>query len=101
VASRLDMPSLKLMLSWGDWQLVVTTREENQYKFEALARSFRTPVTLIGEMKTGSGCVLTRVDGAIKQLANLSSERFTGRSYFTSGIEEYMDWFIDAPLFVD
>lgn len=101
VASRLNVPPLKLMLSWGDWQLVVTTREENQYKFESLARSFRTPVTLIGEMKTGSGCVLTRVDGVMKQLANLSSERFIGRSYFTSGIEEYMNWFIDVPLFVD
>ncbi len=101
VASRFDMPSLKLMLSWGDWQLVVTTHEDNQHALEALARSFRTPATLIGKMKAGSGRVLSQVDGTVKQLANLSSERFTGNSYFTAGVEEYMNWFIDAPLFAD
>jgi thiamine-monophosphate kinase len=101
VASRLGIPPLKLMLSWGDWQLVTTIHEESRCEFEALAHSFSTPVTLIGKMKPGSGCVQSQSDGPVRQLANLSSERFTRTSYFTSGIQQYIDWFIDAPQFVD
>jgi thiamine-monophosphate kinase len=101
VASQFDLPPLKLMLSWGDWQLVATIREETQSEFEVLARSFGTPVTLIGRMKPGSGCVWSRADGPLRQLSNLSSERFTKTSYFTSGIKEYVKWFVQAPLYMD
>ena len=101
VASRLDISPLKLMLSWGDWQLVATIREETQHEFETLACSFNTPVTFIGRMKPGAGCVRSQATGPARQLSNLSSERFTRTSYFTYGTAEFVDWFIKAPLFVD
>ena len=101
VASRLDISPLKLMLSWGDWQLVATIREETQHEFEALAGSFNTPVTFIGRMKPGVGHVRSQATGTARQLANLSSERFTATSYFTYGTAEFVDWFIKAPLFED
>ena len=42
VASRFNLPALKLMLSWGDWQLVATIREETQAEFEGQhSRSIR------------------------------------------------------------
>jgi thiamine-monophosphate kinase len=101
VTSRLGLPPLKLMLSWGDWQLVVTVRKEKRAEFENLAQSFDAPVTLIGKMKPGSGCVRSQAAGPARQLANLSSERFTKTSYFTYGTaEEFVDWFMQAPLFV-
>jgi thiamin-phosphate kinase len=102
VASEFGVPPLKLMLSWGDWQLVATIREENRAEFEELTRAARTPVTLIGRMKPGSGCVLSHAEGPARQLANLSSERFTKTSYFTYGTAEaFVDWFIKVPLFVN
>jgi thiamine-monophosphate kinase len=102
VASKFGVSALKLMLSWGDWQLVATIREETRAEFEERTRSFGTPVTLIGRMKPGSGCVLSHTAGSARQLANLSSERFTKTSYFTYGTAEaFVDWFMRAPLFVD
>jgi len=99
VASWFGIPALKLMLSWGDWQLVATISEASRCEFEALARSFDTRVTLVGAMVPGGGYVRSRVQDRTKQLANLSSERFTKTSYFTYGLIEYVDWFINAPLF--
>jgi len=103
VASRFNLPALKLMLSWGDWQLVATIREETQAEFEGLTQSFNTPVTLIGKMRPGSGCVRSQADGSIKQIASKqASERFTRTSYFTYGTAtEFVDWFMQEPLFVD
>lgn len=101
VASYLEIPALKLMLSWGDWQLVVTVPAEKQTEFEILARSLETPVTFLGRMISGGGQVQMHTEGEIKRLANLSSERFSISSYFTSGISEYIDWFLKASLFDD
>jgi thiamine-monophosphate kinase len=101
VASRLDVPPLKLMLSWGDWQLVVTIRKESQAAFEELAESAGTSAALIGEMTTGSGRVLTQVMGQTRQLENLSSERFSTRSYFTRDMTAFIDWFVQAPLLAE
>ena len=102
VTKRFDLPALKLMLSWGDWQLITTVREESQAEFEELTRSFETPVTLIGKMKPGSGYVLSAEAGTLKNMVNLSSERFTKTSYFTYGTtEEFVDWFVQVPVFVE
>jgi len=101
VASRLDLAQLKLMLSWGDRQLVATIRQESQYAFEGLVRSLDAPVTLIGSMAPGSGRVYSQMSDTSRQLYNLSSERFSEKSYFSTGTASYIDWFINAPLFID
>lgn len=102
VADRLGLPALKLMLSWGDWQLITTVRQEARDQFEDFTRSFDTPVTLIGKMKPGSGCVLVPVGGTAKQVVNLSSERFTETSYFTyDTTEKFVDWFMQVPFYAD
>ena len=101
VASRLDVSHLKLMLSWGDWQLVVTIRPESQAAFERLTESMGTSATLIGKMTPGCGRVLSQVMGQTRQLANLSSERFSAQSYFMQDMMTFIDWFIQAPLLVE
>jgi thiamine-monophosphate kinase len=101
VASAAGIPPLKLMLSWGDWQLIVTIREESRQDFEMLVESLGMPTVLIGKTIRGSGRVVLNMLGRPHELANLSSERFSERSYFTHGMESYVDWFLRAPILAE
>jgi thiamine-monophosphate kinase len=99
VAAELGIPPLKLMLSWGDWQLVVTIRNESQRAFDGLMKSTGIPAALVGRMMSGDGGrVFGNFQGRSRQLANLSSERFSERSYFTRGMQAHVEWFLHAPL---
>ena len=101
VASELELPLLKLMLSWGDWQLVLAIRRESQEEFNTLIESMDTTVTFLGSAERGHGRVYLETQRGLRKLQNLSSERFSDRSYFTRGIAAYVDWFIETPLLVE
>jgi thiamine-monophosphate kinase len=101
VADHLGLPLLKLLLAWGDWQLVTTVRPGSRDAFEKLAQSLKTRVTMIGQMTPGNGRVLADDGGQPRVLANLASERFSERSYFGPGIKAYLNWFVDAPIWAD
>lgn len=101
IASELNLPPLKLLLSWGDWQLVFAIRREAQEEFNGLIESMDTTITFIGSMVPGRGRVYLETGQGLRELQNLSSERFSERSYFTRGTAAYVDWLIDIPLLVE
>lgn len=99
VASALFIDPRKLMLSWGNWELVLTVNPWAAETLLQLADEHRFPVSIIGTMKAGAGSVLLSTGNGLRQLTNFASERFTGTSYFTHGLRSYMQWLLDAPLF--
>jgi thiamine-monophosphate kinase len=100
VAAQLGVDSRKLMLAWGNWELVFTARPESAKLLQVLAAEQGFPFSVIGTTCAGSGKVWTAVGGAPRQVANFASERFTRTSYFTHGLKSYMRWLIDTPLVV-
>jgi thiamine-monophosphate kinase len=98
VAGQLGVDPRKLLLSWGNWELVFTVRRDATEVMLDLAREHNFPAAIIGEMREGAGEVwLTSADEKYR-LTDFSSERFTNTSYFTHGVKSYMEWLIDAPL---
>jgi thiamine-monophosphate kinase len=98
VADQAGIDARKLMLAWGNWELVFTVAAKSTDKVLNLAQQFDFEVTVIGEMREGNGSVWISSEGKAEELTNFASERFTGTSYFTYGIKSYMQWLINAPL---
>jgi thiamine-monophosphate kinase len=98
VAHRLGIDGRKLMLSWGNWELVLTVPAEKLRGLNDLAAAQGFTCTPIGRVRPGPGYVLLDEDGAVLPVVNFASERFTGTSYFTHGLEAYADWLLGQPL---
>lgn len=88
----------KILLSWGDWQLVCTTSKLNELKevFEKL----NTPIHIVGKVVEGSGNVLINKDGKNGKLNYVASERFDESSFFSFGLDAYLEKMKKLPLTV-
>ncbi|MEU8268323.1 thiamine-phosphate kinase [Sphaerisporangium sp. NPDC049002] len=98
VARSFGMEPGSLMLSWGNWELVLTVPRPRLAEFHEVTAAHRIPYTRIGEVRPGPGQVLLETGGRTRPLTNLASERFTPTSYFTHGIEAYAQWLLQQPL---
>lgn len=98
VASAGGIDPRKLMLAWGDWQLVCTVRPEHVNSAIALIESLGTPCYDIGEVCEGAGMVWLQEGTKRGRLANLASERFAATSLFSHGLEAFLDILENAPL---
>jgi thiamine-monophosphate kinase len=101
VAAQFGIDPRKLMLAWGNWELVCTVRPESAKLLRVLATEHGFPLSVIGTTCAGSGKVWAAVGGAQRQVANFASERFTRTSYFTHGLKSYMHWLIDASFVLE
>jgi len=98
VADRLDIDVRKLMLSWGNWELVFTAPSSAHPDIERLAKVENMPVQLLGYAREGCGRVLLEEDQKMYRMTDFSSQRFAATSYFTHGIDSFSAWLADAPL---
>ncbi|MFI7028436.1 thiamine-phosphate kinase [Microbispora rosea] len=98
VARSLSIEPAKLLLSWGNWELVLTVPEKRLTAFYDVATAQCIPYMRIGQVVPGPGRVLLDTDGGTALLSNFASERFTPTSYFTHGIESYAHWLLEHPL---
>lgn len=101
IATQVPMDARKFMLAWGNWELVLTVRPNDVSAVERLAQVHNFPISIIGEMCDVGGTVWLSSEGKRGRLTNFASERFTGTSYFTHGLESYMRWLVDVPLTED
>jgi selenophosphate synthetase-related protein len=88
----------KLMLSWGDWQLVCTVRSQAISQIRNLMQSLGTTCFDIGEVQAGVGTVYLREEDRLEEITNFANERFSGTSFFTHGLEAYIDFLRNQPL---
>jgi thiamine-monophosphate kinase len=98
VASAFGIEPGKLMLSWGNWELVLTVPAAHLQAFRDVAAEHLIGYTMIGEVRPGCGRAMLAADGRVRELNNFASERFTRTSYFTHGIDAYSRWLLDQPL---
>jgi thiamine-monophosphate kinase len=97
VASALNIDAARFVLGWGDWQLIGCCDGSRFEELKNIAQENALPVTVIGEVKRGSGVIL-EYGGRMDEIAPLDSQRFTRDSWFTAGLEAYIDRLIDGPL---
>jgi thiamine-monophosphate kinase len=88
----------KLMLSWGDWELVITVPETNLDKLQQVMDDLNCPVAVVGKVAGGRGDVWFHDTTNLKRLNYVSSERFTKRSYFSHGLESYLQIMRREPI---
>jgi thiamine-monophosphate kinase len=101
IADQMRLDPRKLMLAWGNWELVFSVRPQSVDRLLELARVHGFPISVIGEMHKGNGQVWLAGERDRGKLNNFASERFTGTSYFTHGLKTYMRWLIETPLTVE
>jgi thiamine-monophosphate kinase len=98
VADQTAFDVRKLLLSWGDWQLVSTC---SPGRFAALAEAVSTlncPVHKLGWVSEGTGKVWYHDESGTGLLAGLPNERFTPGSYFSHDLNSYLALLRRTPL---
>jgi thiamine-monophosphate kinase len=98
VADVADIDPRKLMLSWGGWELVCTVTESALPVLREVLAEFDCPIATVGWITEGNGKAWFHDKSAMGQLTYIASERFTRRSYFSHGLEAYLDIMRQAPL---
>jgi thiamine-monophosphate kinase len=98
VASKANIDVRKLMLSWGDWQLVCTVSPQASGQISTLMQSLGTVCFDVGEVQAGAGVVYLQEQGRLEEITNFASERFSETSFFTHGLEAYIELLRSQPL---
>lgn len=97
VAGGLGLAAQRLALGWGDWNLVISFAPEDANIVEGIARATGTPITSLASVSKGSG-VRVRRGGLEMPLEAPDSERFVPDSWFSAGIDSYIDRLLAFPL---
>jgi thiamine-monophosphate kinase len=99
VSSLTSISPTRYSLGWGDWQLIGCCSPEKLDVVLALARDCNTAASVIGEVRTGRGVVLADA-GEVKPMAPIDSQRFTKDSWFTLGLDSYIEVLTKGPLWI-
>lgn len=97
VAGELEIDPFRFALGWGDWQLVATCQPGNIDAVLSVADGAGEPARVVGELVDGQGVYL-REEAREGKLLELDSQRFLASSWFTSGLEGYIETLRRGPL---
>lgn len=97
VSSSLGVDPVRLALGWGDWQLVGCLHPSREKELKEVGEQYGVPVNIVGRVSAGQA-VFFHHKGRVAEMAPIDSERFTIRSWFTAGLESYIDMLISGPL---
>lgn len=98
VSQLLGIEAIRLSLGWGDWQLVGTVPRDMYNTLAQAMSAINTPVHVIGRIIPGNGAVYFRQDERLGLMSPIDSERFSNKSWFTKGIDSYIDDLLKTPL---
>ena len=94
----------KIMLSWGDWQLVTTVRPENIHKLLKIMDDLQSKVHIVGEILTSENTktmsVLYKDSNHMGKLNYITNERFTNKSYYSYGLISYLNRLKNEPFII-
>jgi thiamine-monophosphate kinase len=99
VAGKAKIDVRKLMLAWGDWQLVCTVRKEKLSILKKIMKGLECPVSVVGHLEPGTGQVWYHDGKGTGRLSFVASERFTPHSYFSHGLASYLKIMRQTPLY--
>lgn len=98
-ASLTGIDVRKLMLSWGDWQLVCTVNEQDLTAFREIIETMENQACVVGWVSKGDGTVWYHDQEQTGKLNYIAGERFSPMSYFSHGIEGYIEMLRREPLY--
>ncbi len=98
LAEKFHLDYKKLMLAWGGWELVGTIPPKNVKSAEKIIKTLGSQFTIVGKVVEGPGNVRIIHENEIGLLTDFGSYRFCNTSYFSHGINAYIDYLINAPI---
>lgn len=98
VANCLRIDYRKLLLMWGDWQLVCTVPEHKIAQLVSELENLGTEFSIVGKTKRGKGNVFLMESESYQKLYKMDNERFSKSSYFTQDLKQVFD-LSRLPLF--
>lgn len=88
---QLGVDGANLWLGWGDWNVIVAVHPDQAATFREVVHSAHSKAIYIGACEAGSDKVyLSRGDRSI-EAPRLESERFAHDSWFSAGLDSYID----------
>ncbi len=97
VCVEMGIDPIRTLFGWGDWQLIGSTDQKNLSQLMDIGEEYQIPIHKIGNFTEGNG-VFLNVNEQQGPMFQLDSQRFTKESWFTAGIESYIDAFLSKPL---
>ena len=98
VSEFVGVDPIRLAIGWGDWQLIGTVPKAKHDQLVKRMSDIHTPVHTIGKVVPGSGLVKLLYGQDFGEMSPIDSERFSRRSWFTQGIDTYIDDLLNTPL---
>ncbi|MGD1076667.1 MAG: thiamine-phosphate kinase [Thermodesulfovibrionales bacterium] len=98
LANNFHIDYKKFMLSWGSWELVGTLSPDSVELAVKVVTSLGSPFRIIGRVIEGNGKVWGIEQNEKGLLTDLGSYRFCNISFFSHGIESYLDYLCNSML---
>lgn len=86
IANTLNIRSMQLTLTGGDWQYLYAIPEKNIDEVKAIAKMVEFPISVIGKVIEENEVVIKTLENEYKLLLRVENDRFsrhTGESFFT------------------
>lgn len=93
-----DELRIRACFGWGDWNVIAAIAPENVERATRIAQRHGVSMSRVGEFKDRTPGVVLRRDGRIQIAPRLESERFATDSWFTKGIESYVEALANLSL---
>jgi thiamine-monophosphate kinase len=100
VSSLLNLDPIRLTFGWGDWQLIGCCDPNKLNKLREVSQRYEVDVHVIGEVRKGKSVSLEHKQHT-GQMAPVDSQRFTQDSWFTAGLQSYINVLVKGPLWKD
>jgi thiamine-monophosphate kinase len=97
VSEALNVDPVRLAMGWGDWHLVVCLPKKQLAIAQDEVSYSNEELTVVGTVESGGGIRL-EWGGGFGRLTAPDSERFTRGSWFTAGIESYVEQLVNGTL---
>lgn len=97
-SSFLNLDMARLWLGWGDWNVLIGVPPVHEQSVFDCAEQHGFFALTIGEFRNGSAQAFVRRKGLTQGAPRLESERFAADSWFSSGIDGYINLLLELPL---
>lgn len=98
VAAVANIHPFRLLLGFGDMQLVAAVSDADLERVEALAAACGQHILILGTV-TDTGRLEMTLNGKAHEMTNFDNERLTAGSQFTAGLAAYRKRLLEQPLF--
>jgi thiamine-monophosphate kinase len=97
-SESLGIDAARLWLGWGDWNVLAAVSEEKVDEAISIGQQVGAEITAIGRFNDAGPKVTLARAGISLSAPRLESERFAADSWFTEGIQGYIDRLLSIEI---